>query len=135
MTAFTPNQLDIQIKEAEKTLTKRQIELRATLEWQLVEEQRSLLFQLRQQREELIENIPEFSLIESGILFPAKLFVILTVTELCKSGGDARKTMQCGGVSLEGERIMDINFTIQSPIDLEGKVLQVGKNKFVHFIN
>ena len=76
--------------------------------------------------------VPEFSL--SQVQFPAKLFSILNVSGLCKSGGEGRRKIQEGGVRLNGDRIIDIDTTFDSLTDLEGKVLQVGKNKFVRLV-
>jgi len=75
------------------------------------------------------EAVPEFSLGE--VEFPAKLFYILNATGLCKSSGEGRRQIQNGAVRLDGDRISDVNFTIDSPEQLHGKVLQVGKKKFV----
>jgi len=76
--------------------------------------------------------VPEFSL--SQVQFPAKLFSLLNVSGLCKSGGEGRRKIQEGGVRLNGDRITDIDTTFDSLADLEGKVLQVGKNKFVRLV-
>ncbi len=76
--------------------------------------------------------VPEFSL--SQVQFPAKLFSILNVSGLCKSGGEGRRKIQEGGVRLNGDRITYIDTTFDSLADLEGKVLQVGKNKFVRLV-
>ena len=76
--------------------------------------------------------VPEFSL--SQVQFPAKLFSLLNVSGLCKSGGEGRRKIQEGGVRLNGDRITDIDTTFNSLADLEGKVLQVGKNKFVRLV-
>ncbi len=76
--------------------------------------------------------VPEFSL--SQVQFPAKLFSLLNVSGLCKSGGEGRRKIQEGGVRLNGDRITDIDTTFDSLTDLEGKVLQVGKNKFVRLV-
>ncbi len=76
--------------------------------------------------------VPEFSL--SEVQFPAKLFSLLNVSGLCKSGGEGRRKIQEGGVRLNGDRITDIDTTFNSLTDLEGKVLQVGKNKFVRLV-
>jgi tyrosyl-tRNA synthetase len=43
--------------------------------------------------------------------------------------------MQGGGVKLEGDRVSDVNLTFESAADLCGKVLQVGKNKFVRLVS
>ncbi|MBW4476268.1 MAG: tyrosine--tRNA ligase [Tolypothrix brevis GSE-NOS-MK-07-07A] len=76
--------------------------------------------------------VPEFSL--SQVQFPAKLFSILNVSGLCKSGGEGRRKIQEGGVRLNGDRITYIDTTFDSLADLEGKVLQVGKNKFIRLV-
>jgi tyrosyl-tRNA synthetase len=78
-------------------------------------------------------TMPEFSL--GGVEFPAKLFYILSASGLCKSSSEARKQMQGGGVRLEGDRVSDPNVVFESPTELEGKVLQVGKNKFVRLVS
>ncbi len=77
--------------------------------------------------------VPNFSL--SEVEFPAKLFYILSGdTGLCKSSSEARRQIQGGAVRLNGDRIDDVNLTFDSPSDLYGKVLQLGKNKFVRFV-
>ncbi|WP_413164871.1 tyrosine--tRNA ligase [Capilliphycus salinus ALCB114379] len=78
------------------------------------------------------DAVPEFSLAE--IEFPAKLFYILSASGLCKSGSEARRQMQGGGVRLDGEQITDANLTFDSIDDLKGRVLQVGKKKFVRLV-
>ncbi|MBD2006072.1 MULTISPECIES: tyrosine--tRNA ligase [Cyanophyceae] len=76
--------------------------------------------------------VPEFSLKE--VNFPAKLFFILGKSGLCSSGTEARRQIQGGGVKLDGERVSDVNLTFDSPSELDGRVLQVGKNKSVRLI-
>lgn len=78
------------------------------------------------------QSVPEFSL--SGIQFPAKLFYILGASGLCKSGGEGRRQIQGGAVRLDGDRVQEIDLTFDQPADLIGKVLQVGKNKFVRLV-
>ena len=77
-------------------------------------------------------DIAEYSL--SKVEFPAKLFYILSASGLCKSSGEGRRQMQGGAVRLEGDRLNDVNLTFNSPDDLAGKVLQVGKKKFVRLV-
>jgi tyrosyl-tRNA synthetase len=77
-------------------------------------------------------EIAEYSL--SEVEFPAKLFYILGASGLCKSSGEGRRQMQGGAVRLEGDRLNDVNLTFDSPDDLAGKVLQVGKKKFVRLV-
>jgi tyrosyl-tRNA synthetase len=78
-------------------------------------------------------SVPEFSLAE--LQFPIKLFYVLNVSGLCKGSGDARRQIQGGAVRIDGDRISDTDLTFNSPQDLEGKVLQVGKKKFVRLVS
>lgn len=78
------------------------------------------------------ESIPEFSL--SGIQFPAKLFYILGASGLCSSSSEARRKIQENGVKLDGERVSDQNLMFDSSTSLQGRVLQVGKNKFIRLV-
>ena len=78
-------------------------------------------------------SVPEFSL--AGVSqFPAKLAYILGATGLCKSGSEGRRKIQEGGVRLDGTKITDPDTTFSASSELCGKVLQVGKNKFVRLI-
>lgn len=78
------------------------------------------------------EAVPEFSLADTE--FPAKLFYLLGASGLCKSSGEGRRQIQGGAVRVDGDRISDVNVTYDSPDELVGKVLQVGKKKFVRFV-
>ncbi|HEY9640773.1 MAG TPA: tyrosine--tRNA ligase [Coleofasciculaceae cyanobacterium] len=78
------------------------------------------------------EAVPEFSL--DGIQFPAKLFYLLSAAKLCSGSSDARRQIQGGAVRLDGDRIQDVNLTFDTPEELQGKVLQVGKTKFARLI-
>jgi tyrosyl-tRNA synthetase len=78
------------------------------------------------------ESVPEFSL--SAVNFPAKAFYLLGSTPLCASSSEARRQIQGGAVKLEGDRLADPNLTFAEPDELYGKVLQVGKKKFVRLV-
>jgi tyrosyl-tRNA synthetase len=78
------------------------------------------------------DAVPEFSL--ATVEFPAKLFYILKASGLCKSSGEGQKQIQGGGVKLDGDRISDVNLAFDSPEGLNGKVLQLGKKKFVRLV-
>lgn len=78
------------------------------------------------------DSVPEFSL--TAIQFPAKLFYLVSASGLCKSSSDARRQIQGGAVRLDGEKVDDVNLTFETTADLDGKVLQLGKNKFVRFV-
>jgi len=77
-------------------------------------------------------DVPEFSL--AVVQFPAKLAYILNVSGLCKSSGEGRRKIQEGGVRLDGDRITDVDTTFADKSELHGRVLQLGKNKFVRLI-
>jgi tyrosyl-tRNA synthetase len=77
--------------------------------------------------------VPEFSL--SQIKFPAKLFYILSASGLCQTSSEARRQIQGNAVRLDGDRLNQVDLTFESPNELDGKVLQVGKNKFVRLVN
>ena len=77
-------------------------------------------------------SVPEFSV--SAIEFPAKIFYLTSASGLCKTSSDARRQIQGGGVKLNGEKVIDPNFVVETAEDLIGQVLQFGKNKFVRFI-
>lgn len=78
------------------------------------------------------EAVPEFSL--ATIEFPVKLFFLLGASGLCKSSGEGRRQIQGGAVRLDGDRIADPNITYELSDDLYGKVLQVGKKKFIRLV-
>jgi tyrosyl-tRNA synthetase len=93
--------------------------------------QASVISMVMQGKTSDTELIPEFSL--TRIQFPAKLFYLLNASGLCSSSGDARRQIQGGAVRLDGSKISEVDWSIESPLDLEGRVLQVGKKKFVRF--
>ena len=76
--------------------------------------------------------VPEFSL--ANVEFPAKLFYILHASGLCSSSGEGRRQIQGGAVRLEGDRVTNVELSFASPQELDGKVLQVGKKRFVRLV-
>ena len=78
------------------------------------------------------EAVPLYSLTE--VQFPAKLFYILSASGLCGSSGEGRRQIQGGAVRLDGDRVTDLNLTFERPEQLDGKVLQVGKKRFVRLV-
>ncbi len=78
------------------------------------------------------EAVPEFSL--CAVEFPAKLFFILSATGLCGSSSEARRQIQGGAVRLDGERVDAVDLGFKTAEPLLGKVLQVGKRKFVRLV-
>lgn len=78
------------------------------------------------------DAVPEYSLAE--VEFPAKLAYVLNVSGLCKSSGDGKRQIEGGAVRIDGDRVSDPHLTFDSAKDLEGKVLQLGKKKFVRLV-
>ncbi len=78
------------------------------------------------------DAVPEFSL--SGLQFPSKLFYLVSTAGLCKSSSEARRQIQGGAVKLDGEKMSSPDLLFETPDTLTGKVLQLGKNKFVRFV-
>jgi tyrosyl-tRNA synthetase len=72
-------------------------------------------------------DIPEFEL--SQINFPAPLHYLVKASGLCKSNSEAQSQIKNGAVKLDGEKLGDRTFV--SVEELSGKVLQVGKKKFL----
>ena len=77
-------------------------------------------------------SVPEFSL--SAVQFPAKLFYLVSAAGLCKTSSEARRQVQGGAVKLDGEKMSDVDSLFESSEALTGKVLQLGKNRFVRFV-
>lgn len=75
--------------------------------------------------------VPEFSM--AAITFPVKLFYLLSATGLCASSNDAKRQIQGGAVKLDGEKLGDEKQEFDAAA-LTGKVLQVGKKKFLRLI-
>ncbi|WP_267384837.1 tyrosine--tRNA ligase [Cyanobacterium sp. uoEpiScrs1] len=79
-----------------------------------------------------IDVVAEYDL--SKVEFPAKLFYVLNASGLCNSSGEGRRQLQGGAVRLDGDRITDVNLSFKSAEELQGKVLQVGKKRFVRLV-
>ncbi len=78
------------------------------------------------------DAVPEFSL--SGVQFPVKLFYILSTSGLVKGTSEARRQIQGRAVRLDGDRVTQEALSFDHPTELYGRVLQVGKNKFVRLV-
>ncbi|MBE9223184.1 tyrosine--tRNA ligase [Cyanobacterium stanieri LEGE 03274] len=95
--------------------------------------QKTAMDLVKQQNMANAEAVPEFFL--GSVEFPAKLFYILNASGLVNSSGEGRRQIQGGSVRLEGDRISDPNLTFENSQDLDNKILQVGKKKFIRLVN
>ncbi len=73
-------------------------------------------------------EVPEASL--AGLAFPLKAFYLLRALQVCASSSEGRRQIQGGGVKLDGEKLSDPNQEFNSPEELAGKVLQLGRKTF-----
>ena len=72
-------------------------------------------------------DISEFDL--KQINFPVPLHYLVKASGLCKSNSEAQSQIKNGAVKLDGEKLSDRTFATVE--ELSGKVLQVGKKKFL----
>ena len=94
--------------------------------------QQSLAAVVKQQDMSQTALIPEFSL--ETVTFPVKLFYLVSACGLCASSSEARRQIKGGAVRIDGEKVAQGDQAIETAAELEGKVLQVGKKKFIRFI-
>jgi tyrosyl-tRNA synthetase len=86
-----------------------------------------LVFRSHDIPEEVREvTIPEAAVRDGRVWLPK----LLVATGLAASNGDARRAVTQGGVRLEGEQLHDPEAEFD-PTDLHGRVLQVGRRRFV----
>jgi tyrosyl-tRNA synthetase len=78
-------------------------------------------------KKEIPDEIEEYKLAEDSI----KIIELLTITKMTDSKGNARRLIEQGGVSINGEKIEDINYIVDSKIEF---ILKVGKRKFLKII-
>ncbi len=78
------------------------------------------------------EAVPEFSM--ADLNFPAKFFYIVGKSGLCASTSDAKRQVKGGAVKLDGEKVANPDEMFDSAEALAGKVLQVGKKRFVRLV-
>ncbi|HEQ60264.1 MAG TPA: tyrosine--tRNA ligase [Firmicutes bacterium] len=73
----------------------------------------------------LPDEIPEFEVASEGGTIP--LFKVLGQTGLCRSNSDARRQIQQGAVSINGERVGDVEAALSAGAEV---LLKVGKRRF-----
>jgi tyrosyl-tRNA synthetase len=80
---------------------------------------------------ENLGDMPEFDL--SQINFPTPLYYLVKASGLCKSNKEAQSQIKNGAVRLDGHKLAD-GESFETANDLRGKVLQVGKKKFLRLV-
>ncbi len=81
------------------------------------------------------EDIDEF-LVQQSELSEGSIWIVklLVVSGLAKSNGEARRLIEGGGVSLDGEKISDASSELAFPLNGDG-VLKVGKRRFLKLVS
>jgi tyrosyl-tRNA synthetase len=77
-------------------------------------------------------EVPEFDLAQ--VQFPTPLFYLVKASGLCKSNSEAQSQIKNGAVRLDGAKLQDLDLSFSSSAELQGKVLQVGKKKFLRLV-
>ena len=80
---------------------------------------------------EKVGDIPVISL--RDLQFPIKFFYLLSTLKFFSSSSESKRTIQGGGVRIDGEKIIDPNRMFDSKEFLAGKILQIGKKTSLRF--
>lgn len=75
-------------------------------------------------QKEIPADIPEYTVSESNI----RLVRLLTESGLCATSGEAKRLIQGGGVSIEGEKITAFDAEVDV---VDGMVVKAGKRRFI----
>ena len=81
---------------------------------------------------EKVGEIPEISIKE--IVFPVKLFYLLSALNLFKSSSESKRSIKGGGVKIDSEKVINPDIVFDSGEDLRGKILQIGKKIIKRFV-
>ena len=82
---------------------------------------------------EKVGDIPVISLKE--IVFPVKVFYLLSSLNFFKSSSESKRSIKGGGVKIDGNKVINPDFVFYSQDDLAGKILQIGKKIIKRFEN
>jgi tyrosyl-tRNA synthetase len=129
LTDYSLKELPSDMRERQKLLALKVVSSIYGKELALKAQEAAISLSRRNTSINTLEVIPKFCI--DSIEFPIKLFYLLRVSGLCKTSGEARREIQGGSARLDGKSISDVNYEIQCIEELNTKVLQVGKKKFV----
>ena len=82
---------------------------------------------------EKVGELPVISLKE--IVFPVKIFYLLSSLKLFKSSSESKRSIKGGGVKIDSQKVINPDLVFNSKNDLEGKILQIGKKIIKRFEN
>ena len=81
-------------------------------------------------KKEVPDEVEEFKIDDNNLEF--NILDLILKVNFAPSKGEARRLITQGGVSINGNKIADFNYTIKLN---DGMILKVGKRKFIKFIN
>lgn len=81
-------------------------------------------------KKDIPDDIPEYA-IKSDDLTDGKIWIakLLVASGMAKSNGEARRLVSGGGVSIDNEKVSDVDMEISVPVDC---IIKVGKRRFVN---
>jgi len=135
VTRWTPQRID-ELFEAMKRNDVHPMDAKKQLAWEIVAifdgeeaaDRAAAHFQRVHQRRQLPKDMPTHRM--TG---PENVVDIIAGADLARSKSQARRLVQQGAVKTDGEKIEDIDTSIQVP-DGEEMVLQVGKRRFLRLV-
>ena len=80
-------------------------------------------------------SVPTTSLTREELAEESRLVALLARAGLCKSNGEARKAIQQGGVSVNDEKVTDVDFRFTPEmLEGEGALVRKGKKSYHRFV-
>lgn len=131
LTDISPHEVkDLHPKERKKKLAREIVgNIYSDVEASHAEEEFERVFEQDEVPEDLQElRIPESEIKEDGTIW---IIDLLELSGFVSSRSEARRLIDQGGVTLNGEKVTEVDF---DPDVEEGKVLQVGKKKFARIV-
>lgn len=78
-------------------------------------------------KKDIPDDIPDYEVTENKIV----LISLLVESKLAESKGAARRLIQQGGISVNGEKVSDVNYEL---IPESGLIVKAGKRKFIRLV-
>ena len=83
----------------------------------------------------LAGSVPTTEITEAELASDARLISLISKCGMCKSNGEARKTLQQGGVTIGEEKITDPDFLVtKEMLSGEGIIVRKGKKTYHRFV-
>ena len=81
---------------------------------------------------EKVSDIPEVSI--EKIVFPVKLFYLLSALNLYKSSSESKRSIKGGAIKIDSKKVINPDLIFDSKENLDGKILQIGKKITKRFV-